>query len=161
MARKTIMTEINDESAIYKADATISLYDYKNLEVLLLETSGYFGNKDSSKISFDHHKGLFGALSMLKAIADNYEYGSIQTFKDVKVFFTHAAGRTVRLWSKKYIPEGPLYELWLEESLEIKISSFKEKDEQLPAVIKFYWTMKKLIEETVETIKKLKCKGSQ
>lgn len=41
----------------------------------------------------------------------------------------------------KYIPEGPLYELWLEESLEIN-TSFEKKAEQLPFVIKFYWNMK-------------------
>ncbi|CAO3647879.1 unnamed protein product [Mucor fragilis] len=60
----------SDESVLYKADGIISLYDFNKVEVLLLETSDHFGNSDNSKSSFDHGKGLFGALSMLKAIAD-------------------------------------------------------------------------------------------
>jgi hypothetical protein len=82
----------NDEYTLYKADGVISAYDFNKLEVLRLETSGHYGNTDNSKINFDHHKGLLGALSMLKAIADTYEHGSMDTFQKVKVFFTHGAG---------------------------------------------------------------------
>jgi hypothetical protein len=51
----------------------------KEIEVLLLETSGHFANTDRPKVSFDHHKGLFGALSMLKYIADEYTHGKLET----------------------------------------------------------------------------------
>ncbi|ORE05636.1 hypothetical protein BCV72DRAFT_330383, partial [Rhizopus microsporus var. microsporus] len=40
------------------------------LRDLLLETSSCFGCNDRSKISFDHHKGSFGVLSMLKTTVD-------------------------------------------------------------------------------------------
>ncbi|ORE21199.1 hypothetical protein BCV71DRAFT_241776 [Rhizopus microsporus] len=63
-----------DESTLYKADDIISLYGFNRVEVLLLETSGHFGSSDNSKNSFDHHKGLFGSLSMLKAIAYTYSF---------------------------------------------------------------------------------------
>jgi hypothetical protein len=81
-----------EEFTLYKADGVISTYDFNKLEVLLLETSGHFGNTDNSKISFDHHKGLFGALSILKGISGAYKHGSMDTFEKVKVFFVHAAG---------------------------------------------------------------------
>jgi hypothetical protein len=81
----------SDESTSYKANGIISLHTLNKLEILLLESSNHFGSTDSSKSSFDHHKGLYGALSMLKAIADNYSYGSLETFGKVKVFFVHAA----------------------------------------------------------------------
>jgi hypothetical protein len=85
--KKTNESEIeSDESTLYKADGIMSLYGFNRLEVLLLETSGHFDSSDNSKSSFDHHKGLFGALSMIKAIADNYSFGSLETFKNVKVF---------------------------------------------------------------------------
>lgn len=93
MSKKTNKSEIeSDESTLYKADSIISLYGFNKLEILLLETSGHLGSSANSKSSFDHHKGLFGSLSILKAIADNYSFGSLKTFKNVKVFFIHAAG---------------------------------------------------------------------
>lgn len=82
----------SDESTLYRSEGIISLYGFNQVKVLLLETSGHFGSSDNSKSSFDHHKGLFGALSMLKAIADTYCLGSLEIFKKMKVFFVHAAG---------------------------------------------------------------------
>ncbi|KAI9351838.1 hypothetical protein BD770DRAFT_412698 [Pilaira anomala] len=63
----------DEESHIYLADGLFNkLYGLKELEILLLETSGCFGSTDQSKHSFDHHKGVFGATSMLKQIADTF-----------------------------------------------------------------------------------------
>lgn len=93
MLKKSNESEIeSDESTLYKADGIISLYDFNRVEVLLLETSGHFGSTDNPKSSFNHHKGLFGSLSMLKAVADNYLFETLETFKNLKVFFIHAAG---------------------------------------------------------------------
>ncbi|KAI8359802.1 hypothetical protein BD560DRAFT_405287 [Blakeslea trispora] len=156
MSRKKSEAEIeSDESTLYKADGIISLYGFSRLEILLLETSGHFGSTDNCKISFDHHKGLFGSLSMLKAIADHYSHGSLKIFKNVKVFFVHAAGKTVRLWSLRYVPEGPVYELWLEQSYTMD-PSFDERADQVPIMIKFYWTLKCLIDETAKSLENLK-----
>jgi hypothetical protein len=47
------------------ADGIIKRYG-SPLEILLLEASGCFGSTERSKIAFNHHKGLFGALAMLK-----------------------------------------------------------------------------------------------
>ncbi|CAO3617236.1 unnamed protein product, partial [Mucor hiemalis] len=145
----------SEESTLYKADGIISLYSFNKLEILLLETSSHFGSTDKSKSSFDHHKGLFGALAMLKAIADKYSFGSMETFKKLKVFFVHAAEKTVRLWSLRHIPEGPVYELWLEQKYEID-PSFDERAEQVPLSVKFYWALKCLIDETATNIATLK-----
>lgn len=82
----------DDDSNLYKADGIIKLYSLRELEVLLLETSSYFGSKDKTKASFDHHKGLFGALSMLKTIADEFYLGIAEVLSRVKVLFVHASG---------------------------------------------------------------------
>ncbi|EIE81514.1 hypothetical protein RO3G_06219 [Rhizopus delemar RA 99-880] len=72
-------------------DGLIKLYDLKQLEILLLGTSGSFGNTDMVKIYFDHHKGTFRCLAMLKVLADEFFYASEEIFKKLKIFFLHAS----------------------------------------------------------------------
>lgn len=81
-----------DEKSQYKSDGLLKLYEYKDLEILLLETSGLFNNTDKVEVNFDHHKGFYGILAMLKNIADEYSFASVDSFGKVKVFFLHAAG---------------------------------------------------------------------
>jgi hypothetical protein len=88
---KTTGAYIDDKNQ-YKSDGIVKLFGIKNLEILVLETSGKFSNRDKTKINFDHHKGMFGSLAMLKCIADAFPFGSVETFCKVKVFFLHAAG---------------------------------------------------------------------
>jgi hypothetical protein len=83
----------SDNSYSYLADGIVKLYGLKSLEILLLETSNNFGCNDKPKISFDHHKGLFGTLAMLNNIADEFPLASMETFSKCKVFFVHAAGK--------------------------------------------------------------------
>lgn len=139
----------------YNADGLIRMYGYKNLEILLLETSSYFGCSDQSKSKFDHHKGLFGSLAMIKTIADEYQYASITTFKKVKVIFVHASDTTVYLWSMSFVPDESIYELWLEDILEIK-PSIDDKLEAIPNFIQFYWKTKELLKQTSKIVMELK-----
>ncbi|KAG0822793.1 hypothetical protein G6F16_011166 [Rhizopus arrhizus] len=143
-----------DDAGQYKADGVIKLYGIHCLEILLLETSFHFGCTDRSKVSFDHHKGLFGALSMLKTIADTFYFASIKQFGQMKVFFVHAAEKNIYLWSLRYEHEGRAYELWLEKTLHLQ-PEFEKQNEELPNVINFYWSMKCLLEETTDTMLKL------
>lgn len=83
---------IVDEKSQYKTDGLIKLFGLKNLELLLLETSGHFSNTDKVKIKLDNHKGMFGILAMLKCIADYYSFASVESFSQIKVFFLQAAG---------------------------------------------------------------------
>ncbi|KAG1560891.1 hypothetical protein G6F49_002300 [Rhizopus delemar] len=145
----------NDDSTIYYADGIITLYGMEELEVLLLETSSFFGSKKNDKKCFDHHKGLFGSLSMIKTVADEYYLGSIENFSKVKIIFIQAAGRTIYIWSLKYIVEGPAYELWLEGRLDIN-PRFGSKVAELPKIISFYWLLKCLLEDSVKSISALK-----
>ncbi|KAG1449688.1 hypothetical protein G6F55_010053 [Rhizopus delemar] len=127
-----------DNKFQYKADGLIKMYGVKNLEILLLETSYHFGSTDKCKAGFDHHKGLFGSLSMLKTIADCF---SLET--------------TVYLWSLRFESSACLYEFWLEDKLIIK-PSIEDKLEALPDFISFYWNMKCLLKESVDEILQLK-----
>lgn len=62
-----------DEASLYYAGGIIKFYKINQLEVLLLETSSSFGSSDKTKASFDHHKGLFSVLVMLKVVADEFQ----------------------------------------------------------------------------------------
>ncbi|ORE04340.1 hypothetical protein BCV72DRAFT_211501 [Rhizopus microsporus var. microsporus] len=107
-------------------------------------------DKENSKISVDHYERLPGALSMMKTIANECSFGSMKTFKKLKVYFLYTAG-AIRLWFIKYIREWPLFELWLEQSLEIK-PGFDNRLEQVLYSIEFYWSIKCLVEETVKSL---------
>jgi hypothetical protein len=97
---KSMMMQLDDkdESNLYKADGIIKLNDMDEIEVLLLEISSHFGCKENSKICFDHHKGLFCGLSMLKTIADSSYLGSVDAFSKIKILFIHAAIIVCRLF---------------------------------------------------------------
>ncbi|KAG1489126.1 hypothetical protein G6F48_011629 [Rhizopus delemar] len=144
-----------EDSHIYLADGIIKLNGVKNIEILLLETSGCFGSIDRSKIAFDHHKGLFGALTMLKNIADEFPMASMEVFQKCKVFFVHGAGKNLHLWSLRFEPEGPVFELWLEDILYIK-PDIDDKLDAFPSFLKFFWGMKCLLAESVLNFSQLK-----
>ncbi|KAI9480984.1 MAG: hypothetical protein EXX96DRAFT_595019 [Benjaminiella poitrasii] len=119
-----------DNSSIYYADGIINFHHIKQLE------------------------GLFGVLVMLKTVADEFYLASVSTFSKLKLFFVHASGKTIYLWSMRFIEERPAYELWLEREHKIK-SSFEEKVEQLPESINFFWTMRCLLQQTEVIIREL------
>lgn len=81
---------IKNSRESYKTDGTLV---FKNLEILLTESSGPFLNQLRSKYNFDLHKGIFGCLAMLKLIADKYEYASLNTSELLKVHLLHAKGK--------------------------------------------------------------------
>ncbi|ORE08413.1 hypothetical protein BCV72DRAFT_225173 [Rhizopus microsporus var. microsporus] len=129
-----------DEKNCYKSDGLIKLYGIKQIELLLLETSGHFGSTCSVKLNFDHHKGMFGLLAMLKSIADEFHFAAIEKFCKVKVFLLHAAGKQLHLWSVCFQQEG-IFDLWREADMTIK-PDYDEKDEFIPALVKFCWMTK-------------------
>ncbi|KAG0934809.1 hypothetical protein G6F57_011588 [Rhizopus arrhizus] len=150
---KELGLQLHDKSQ-YKADGIIKLFKMKEIEMLFLETSGSFGNKDKVKINFDHHKGTFGSLAILKTIADEFCFASVDTFKTLKIFFLYAADTKLHLWSVSFCKEG-FFELWREEFLDIS-PLFEDRLEFLPRSIQFFWNMRALLKETVSTIAVLK-----
>ncbi|RCI01069.1 hypothetical protein CU098_012053, partial [Rhizopus stolonifer] len=96
--------------------------------------------------------GLFGSLSVIKTVADEYYLGSIEDFSKVKIIFVQAAGKTIYIWSLEYIIEGPAYELWLEGRLDIN-PKFGSKVAELPKIINFLLATEK---DSVESISALK-----
>ncbi|CEG71274.1 hypothetical protein RMATCC62417_07030 [Rhizopus microsporus] len=91
---------------------------------------------------------------MLKTISDEFYLGTIEVFSKLKALFVYAVGTTVYIWSLKYVQAGSVYELWLEGSLGLEIK-FDKAVEQLPKVVNFYWTMKCLLQQTVDVVREL------
>jgi hypothetical protein len=115
------------------------------------------------KINFDHHKGTFECLAMLKTIADEFYFVSRDTFKKLKIFFfytlqvivqachqiytytskvenLHCIGTKLHLWSIKYCEEE-LFELWREDFLKIN-PLFEDRLEFLPLGVQFFWNLR-------------------
>lgn len=151
------------DSHTYLADGILKLYGLKSVEILLLEASGCYGSSNRAKISYDHHKGFFGGIALLKLIADEFPLASSETFSKVKIFFVHGAGKLpificlfclsrflsflitlgeqIHLWILRFESQGPLFELWLEDTLVIR-SHISDKLEALSSFVKFFWRMK-------------------
>lgn len=45
-----------DDKNVYKSDGFIKLFDLKEQDVVLVETSGCFTNNQKNNVNFDHHK---------------------------------------------------------------------------------------------------------
>ncbi|KAI8363934.1 hypothetical protein BD560DRAFT_473605 [Blakeslea trispora] len=169
--------QFKDGRFCYNADGVIRLQDFHDIEVCVVEVSGVFKNTDITKINFDHHKGMFAVLSMLKTIADELKYASLDVFQTVKIFFVHAVGKLIvlygarktsysfnsspfflfaedkiKLWSLSF--NENIFHLWREDILEIK-PDFKDKEEFLQQTIRFYWSFKCQLENTLKAIQNL------
>ncbi|CAO3699779.1 unnamed protein product [Rhizopus stolonifer] len=141
MARqlKSVNLYVDDRNQ-YKSDGLIKLFGLNSLELLLLETSGCFRNNDTEKVNFDHHKGTYGVLAMLKCIVDDYPYASLKAFTKVKTFFLHAVDTKLHLWSLCYQREG-IFDLWREANVQVK-PDFQDKKDFVPDLIQFCWEVK-------------------
>jgi hypothetical protein len=82
-----------DKRKVYLADGVIRLNDLYDLEVLLLETSSSFQNKDERKISFDNVKGMFALLAMMNSAAEKFNNASVELFKKLKLYLVQASGK--------------------------------------------------------------------
>lgn len=97
---ESIKHEINrrdDEklkSCSYNADGChTGIVGGKIVELSLLEVTGPFGCSDSPKSTKDHIKGSFGTLSLLQEIGHLFEFGSLDTFYKIRVYFVQALGK--------------------------------------------------------------------
>ncbi|KAF7727191.1 hypothetical protein EC973_007889 [Apophysomyces ossiformis] len=130
-----------DERSCYKADGVLRCTEDNNeLEVTLLETSNAYGQADPTKINFDFHKGMYGAVSMLKTVADIYKYASFHIMAKLKLYFWHVHTTHIRLWSIS-CPSGGVFVMMREDKCPIPIS-FNDDPKLLLDFTRFIWTFK-------------------
>lgn len=80
--------------APYYADGVVRLANKSNTEICLLKTS----KTTRAKVSFDHHKGMFALLSMLKWVANQYAMAEYTHLSSLELYFLHAHGNTKDWW---------------------------------------------------------------
>ncbi|KAI9481550.1 MAG: hypothetical protein EXX96DRAFT_608234 [Benjaminiella poitrasii] len=73
---------------------------------------------------------------------------------------THGAEENVHLWSLRFEPKGPIFELWLEDTLHIK-PDIDDKLDALPHFLKFFWSMKCRLAESILDFAQLKNKHTK
>lgn len=84
---------VGESPSTYKADGIIRLKDAHNLDLVLFETSGALSRGSKRKKTFDFYKGMFGVISMIKSLADAYNFGSLKALSAVNIYFIHTRGK--------------------------------------------------------------------
>ncbi|KAF7732777.1 hypothetical protein EC973_000050 [Apophysomyces ossiformis] len=142
------------QSQLYYADGIIRLRDIKGPEVCILETSNAYNKADTTKIAFDHIKGMFGALAMLSQIADTYKFGTFEALSAVKVHFLHAHGTALRHWVL-YSPKPSVYLFCKLSRVECPSDIESKADEMLPFLY-FFMDFMDALKSTTQSIQALK-----
>ncbi|CAO3650123.1 unnamed protein product [Mucor hiemalis] len=144
---------MNDGRYKYNADGTLVANDLSAIEILLTEVSSGYGFNENGKVSFDHHKAMFGMLSMIRSVAQVYNKASFNTFTKLKIHFLHVHGDSVRHWSMS--TQGPgLYIMTKEQRVKVPISFF-DKDISVLPFICFFKTLATACKETLSVLKEL------
>ncbi|KAI8081004.1 hypothetical protein BDF21DRAFT_24368 [Thamnidium elegans] len=78
----------------------------KTVELSLLEVTGAFGFSDIARSIKYHIKGSFDALSLLQETAHLFEFGSLDTFHQIRVYFIQALEEKIRVWSLEQTSQG-------------------------------------------------------
>lgn len=71
---------MNDGRYKYNADGTLIVNDLCAIEILLTEVSSGYSSNEADKVSFDHHKAMFGMLAMLRTVSQLFDKVSFNTF---------------------------------------------------------------------------------
>ncbi|KAI7874548.1 hypothetical protein K492DRAFT_137713 [Lichtheimia hyalospora FSU 10163] len=138
----------------YCADGIMSADDFSGLEFLLTEVSSGYKNGDTSKISFDHYKAMFGMLAMIRTLAQKYNKGSLETFRKLRIHFLHAHGDAIRHWTLS-AQEQNVYIMNKEQKVIVPVD-FKEKDVTILPFIQFHLTLAAGCKESLQVISQLK-----
>lgn len=142
-----------DKRKTYNADGVIRLHALYDFEILLLETSGCFQNKNERKISFDNIKGMFALLAMMKAVADKFSYASVQLFQRLKLYFIQASDEYIRLWSIQYVSNGT-YRFNREDKVAIMEDKSQVQQVLIP-LLDFFYFVKTSLDETSSLLDQL------
>ncbi|KAG1453616.1 hypothetical protein G6F56_007524 [Rhizopus delemar] len=138
MAMQLQSQGITDGRLKYNADGKILVEDLST-EILLSEVSSSFGETSKSKTSFDHHKAMFGLLSMIRTIVSLYKYGSFETFSRLKLHFVHTHDRAIRHWTMS-TPAPGVYVMNKEQRVGV-IDEFRKKKNNTVHFVNFTLTL--------------------
>ncbi|KAF7725434.1 hypothetical protein EC973_009608 [Apophysomyces ossiformis] len=138
-------------STTYKADGV--LMGSSGIELVLLETSGPFGNQDKTRHARDHVKAAFGLTAMLKDIARRFPWGKFETFQKLKVYFVHARGEHINLWGLEMVSPSVFV---LERLEKAQVPRYRLDAGLLLGLCDLFWKVKVGVSRTLNVIKDLR-----
>ncbi|KAI8070369.1 hypothetical protein BC940DRAFT_235739 [Gongronella butleri] len=144
---------IPDSHYIYRPDGLITANDLQKAEILIFEVSNSYNAPDAAEKVFDHCKAMFGSLSMLLTLADNYAEATFATFSKLKVHFVLAHGNAIEHWSMSTQYPG-FYAMQMEQRVTVP-DSFADKNVFLQPFICFFMTLAAACEETLSVLAEL------
>lgn len=143
------------KSCSYNADGChTAVVGGKTIELSLLEVTGAFGFSDIARSTKDHIKGSFGTLALLQEIGHLFEFGSLDTFQKIRVYFVQALEEEIRLWSLEQTSQG----VCIMELLEMATipTKFEDCEIYVRDVANLLWMYKSGLERSVALIEELK-----
>ncbi|CAO3675813.1 unnamed protein product [Rhizopus stolonifer] len=158
---KTLCFEVGE----YKVQAIkneIIRRDDKELKLCklsILEVTGHFGLSDIARSTQDHVKGGFGILAVLQEIAHVFEFGSLDTFHKIRIYFVHALEEKLRLWSLEQVSRGVCV-MELIETADIP-TNFEDNEICIRDVTNLFCTYKNGLEESLTHIEQLQREHKQ
>ncbi|ORX53578.1 hypothetical protein DM01DRAFT_254743 [Hesseltinella vesiculosa] len=151
MTKQLSLQGLKDGRLKYLADGVIKV---NGDELLLTEVSSGYDNADSSKVSFDHYKAMFGMLAMLKSLSECYHGASFETFSKVKVHFVHGHGTALRHWTLSTPAKG-IFVMVKEQKAVVPINDHM-KELHLDPFCTFHKTLAMALIDTLSNLKALK-----
>lgn len=126
-------------SNYYNADGILIDKTF-DMELALLETTGPFGLKDTTRETTDHVKAAYGLMAMLHKVAYSYIYADADIFLKLRVYFIHAAGEKIRLWSFGLVSKE-LYAFYRIRSAVLPVNHVDSK-EGFKGITNMMWELK-------------------
>ncbi|KAG0179485.1 hypothetical protein DFQ29_002029 [Apophysomyces sp. BC1021] len=77
---------------LYAENCILRLKNVANIEILLLKTSSAYDSATNRETTFDHFKGMFGHLAVLKTVADEFPLADYAIFKQLNLHLFHSYG---------------------------------------------------------------------
>ncbi|KAL0578588.1 hypothetical protein ABG067_008716, partial [Albugo candida] len=82
----------------------------------------------------------YGLLAMLNNMAYNYCYADLELFRTLKVYFVHAAGDKIRIWSLS-LATAKVYILNRQRSSKVPTLA-EDSEESITSTVNMMWELK-------------------
>ncbi|KAI9259341.1 hypothetical protein BY458DRAFT_534925 [Sporodiniella umbellata] len=118
---------------IYKADSAVRLQKTYDIRTCV------------SKICFDYYEIIGSCLTILKTVANQHKYVSVDVFEKLNVWFVNAA---------VFLLPGEIFHCWREGVFNFE-SNLEDKKMYQQNAINFYWAFKCKLEEVLDAIENI------
>lgn len=76
----------------FNVDRSLRVQNIDSVEILILETTGAYGYRNRTRAGYDHVKGVFNSLAMLRRLVKSYHRARISASSKIRLYFLHEKG---------------------------------------------------------------------